>query len=710
LSAVTGFKRLGLAICVLILGVFGALAVVSVLLPKDQVREAVKAEIRAATGLDPILRGDVSVSLFPYGQVILSDVSLGDSQGEPPLHAARLTARLSFLPLLTGQIDVADLTISDPRILVTIDSEGRSNWSPLLKSLTRAFNPERRNDDTPTFSEIRINGGTVVVRDDYRKIYEYFSGADLSLAWPAISRSFAVTGNVRYRGEIMEIGVTLGNFVAALQGERSALKVRIGSAPFKFAFDGAIATRSALKIEGAASADSPSLRRALQWIGKKPLPGGGFERFTLKAQTNVVGGTIALSSVNLELDGNSAEGVLTFAADGRQTLQGTLAADEINLTPYVSAIRLITATDRDWSRAPLDLDGLMTADVDLRLSAGKITIGTTSFGRTAIATNLRNGNLGVTIGEARGFGGSLRGTIGLARSEQGAVFTSQMNFENVNLEKCIGDLFGVNRIDGKGNLAVTLEGTGNSVFSITRTLDGEVALTGTKGALTGLNVEQLLRRLERRPLSGGNEFRSGRTPFDSLSILVKVAKGQATIEEVTLRSAGVQLEIAGAASIPSRELDLKGVATLVSTPSSDRKSFELPFVVQGPWDDPLMLPDAQILIQRSGAAAPLLDALRGRNEREAARPATAAPFPPPAAARPTAPRETEAVAPAAAPQENEAAPAAAAAARTQEAAVPATMPEPPVSDPPVEESTSGNDGAPDPAPAVSSPAPAEKPE
>ena len=525
MSAVTGFKRLGLAICVLILGVFGALAVVSVLLPKDQVREAVKAEICAATGLDPILRGDVSVSLFPYGQVILSDVSLGDSQGEPPLHAARLTARLSFLPLLTGQIDVADLTISDPRILVTIDSEGRSNWSPLLKSLTRAFNPECRNDDTPTFSEIRINGGTVVVRDDYRKIYEYFSGADLSLAWPAISRASRLPATCAIAARSMEIGVTLGNFAAALQGERSALKVRIGSAPFKFAFDGAIATRSALKIEGAASADSASLRRALQWIGKKPLPGGGFERFSLKAQTNVVGGTIALSSVNLELDGNSAEGVLTFAADGRQTLQGTLAADEINLTPYVSAIRLITATDRDWSRAPLDLDGLMTADVDLRLSAGKITIGTTSFGRTAIATNLRNGNLGVTIGEARGFGGSLRGTIGLARSEQGAVFTSQMNFENVNLEKCIGDLFGVNRIDGKGNLAVTLEGTGNSVFSITRTLDGEVALTGTKGALTGLNVEQLLRRLERRPLSGGNEFRSGRTPFDSLSSTRKGRQG-----------------------------------------------------------------------------------------------------------------------------------------------------------------------------------------
>ncbi len=90
-----------------------------------------------------------------------------------------------------------------------------------------------------------------------------------------------------------------------------------------------------MKLECSTSADSLSLRRALQWVGKKPLPGGGFERFALKAQTNVLGGTIALSSVNLELDGNSAEGVLTFAADGRQTLQGTLAADTLNLTPYL---------------------------------------------------------------------------------------------------------------------------------------------------------------------------------------------------------------------------------------------------------------------------------------------------------------------------------------------------------------------------------------
>lgn len=717
LSAVTGFKRLALAVGALILGVFGALAVVSFLIPKDQVREAVKSEIKAATGLDPLLRGDVSVSLFPYGQVTLTDVALGEGANEPPLQAAGLIARLSFLPLLMGRIDIADITLAQPRILVTVDKNGRSNWARLLSSFGRTVDP-----DAPSFSEIRINGGTVVVRDDYRSIYEYVSDADLSLAWPAISRSFAVTGSVRYRGEPMEIGVTLSNFAAALQGERSVLKVRAGGAPFKFTFDGAIATKPTLKIEGATSADSPSLRRALAWIGKKPLPGGGFERFSLKAQTNMVGGTIALSQVNLELDGNVAEGVLTFAADGRQILQGTLAVDHLDLTPYLSTVRLLTAAEREWSRARLELDGLATADLDLRMSAGKVTIGSTSLGRTAIATNLRAGKLGITIGESRGFGGVIRGSIVLAKVEQGATFAAQLQFDGVNLERCIGELFGLKRIEGRGSMSVSLEGTGPSVHALTRTLDGKAALTGTKGALTGLNVEQLLRRLERRPLSGGNEYRTGRTPFETLSVQMKIAQGNVTVEEVSLLGPAVQLALAGEASIPARDLDLKGIATLVSV-SAKAKPFELPFVVQGGWDDPLLLPDAHILIQRSGAAAPLLDALRAR--RDAARtPAETlvAPVAAPSALQPPAPIaireaatppaaapavESPPLAPAASPSLPVEKPQDPAAAREAAAPHPQTSPEPEPATPGAASAPAEREPVPTPDSTGTAPSPAE---
>ena len=73
----------------------------------------------------------------------------------------------------------------------------------------------------------------------------------------------------------------------------------------------------------------------------------------------------------------------------------------------------------------------------------------------------------------------------------------------------------------------------------------------------------------------------------------------------------------GQASIPARDLDLEGKATLVS--SATANEFELPFTVDGSWDDPIILPDASILIRRSGAAAPLLDAVKQHSAGEAVR-------------------------------------------------------------------------------------------
>ncbi len=585
-------------------------------------REAVKAQIRSVTGLDPVLRGAVAVSLFPYGSVAFEDVALDDDDhATPALAAERLVARLRFFPLLTGRIEIADVALQKPRIFVTVDKSGRSNWSHLVASLARKLGPGAARDESATaFSEIRVGGGIVTVRDEALGVFETVNDVDVSLAWPSIFKSFAATGHFLWRGEAVDASVSLADFPAALKGERSGLKIRLDSPLMKFAFDGGLGTHPTLKIDGTVSAAAASLHRALVWLGQKPLPGGGFDRFALKARTNVVGGTIALSGANLELDGNTAEGVLTFATDGRQTLQGTLAADTLDLTPYLSTIRLLTTNNREWNRLPIVLDGLTGMDFDLRLSAANIALGNAKLGRTAIAANLRGGKLTVTVGESQAFGGVIKGSLVLAKAEAGAEMKSQLQFAGVDLESCIGEVFGIRRLEGKGDLGFMIEGSGKSVLELTRTLNGTATLTGRKGAIVGLNVEQLLRRLERRPLSGGSEFRSGRTPFEKFAVNIKISNGTATVEDTQLEGATVRLAMAGSASIPARELDLKGTAALLKTTATESEAaFELPFVVQGPWDDPLMLPDPQSLIRRSGAAAPLLDAVRDRRTRDAVR-------------------------------------------------------------------------------------------
>ncbi|MGH6742393.1 MAG: AsmA-like C-terminal region-containing protein, partial [Bradyrhizobium sp.] len=342
-----------------------------------------------------------------------------------------------------------------------------------------------------------------------------------------------------------------------------------------------------LKIDGTLAADAASMRNALIWTGQKPLPGGGFGHFAIKAKANVMGGTIGLSNVNVELDGNTAEGVLTFAADGRQTLQGTLASDTLDLTPYVSTIRLLTTSQHDWNDGRITLDGFSGLDVDLRLSAAKVVMSNAKLGRTAVGANLRGGHLVVTIGEAQAYGGLIKGALTLANFNSGVDVKSQLQFTDVDLENCLGQLFGLHRLEGKGNISFAVEGSGNSVLAVTQTLNGTASLSGQNGALVGLNVEQLLRRLERRPLSGGGEFRSGRTPFDKIAVALKINQGTITVEDVKIDGSAVRLLLAGSASIPERELDLKGTAGLVATGKPETVAFELPFIVQGSWDDPI---------------------------------------------------------------------------------------------------------------------------
>ena len=126
------------------------------------------------------------------------------------------------------------------------------------------------------------------------------------------------------------------DLLAALSGDRSGLKLRLAGAPFKLAFDGHISQRPTLKMEGTLATDGKSLRDAMRWAGMQPLPGGGGGPFALKAQTSLTGGNFLLSGVNIELDGNVAEGVLALSTEPRMTLKGTLAADALDLTPYVS--------------------------------------------------------------------------------------------------------------------------------------------------------------------------------------------------------------------------------------------------------------------------------------------------------------------------------------------------------------------------------------
>jgi AsmA protein len=646
LTMAQGMKRLGMPIAAFLGAGVISLIATSWFLDRDALRQAVEAQIRAVTGLDLVVNGRIDVSVFPESYVAFHDVGLkGGGTADPALAVDVLTANLRLLPLLLRRFEIADVMLLRPHIRVVRDPDGESNWTPFINTIARNMKPDA--DNQLSFSEIRIQDGGLGYEDSVNHLSETLEDIELSLAWPSISRSFAATGQFDWRGERVDGSISASDFIAALSGDRSGLKVRLTSAPLKLAFDGTVANRTSTMMEGTLTVDSESLRDALRWTGQPPPGGSGFGRFALKARANVVGPSIALTNVNVELDGNVAEGVMTYANNGRQSLQATLAADALDFTPYVSTFRLLASGAHDWNRQLFDLNSLSATDLDMRLSAARVTVGPTKLGRTAFGANLRGGALALSVGEAQMCGGIAKGSLGVARADAVADVKAQFQFTDIDLQPCASELFGITKLSGRGNLNVSLAASGASPFGLASSLDGTATLTGHDGAINGLNVEQLLKRLQRQPLSGGGNFRSGSTPYDNLTISVKFSDGLATAEAVRIEGPAARLSLTGTASVPSREYDLKGVASLISAPNAE-SGFDLPFVVQGPWDDPLIFPDPESLIRRSPASAPLLDAVKDRRTRDAVRsvierltgggskPATADTAAPAAASAPTA--------------------------------------------------------------------------
>src|SRR3982075_2707406 len=544
LTMAQGMKRLGMPIAALLGVALIGLIATSWLLNRDALRQAVEAQIRAVTGLDLVVKGSIDVSVFPGSYVSFHDVGLkGGGTAAPALAVDVLTANLRLLPLLLRRFEIADVMMLRPHIHVVRDANGGSNWTPFIDTIARTMKPGA--DNQVSFSEIRIQDGTLTYQDAAHRMSETLGDIDLSLAWPSISRSFAATGQFDWRGERVDVSISASDFVAALSGDRSGLKARLASAPLKLAFDGTVADRTSMMMEGTLTIDTPSLRNALRWTGQMTPGSGGFGLFALKARANVVGASVALTNVNVELDGNVAEGVMTVANNGRQTLQATLAAGALAFTPYISTFRLLTSGARDWNRQLFDLNWLSSTDLDMRLSAARVTVGSTRLGRTAVGANLRGGALALSVGEAQMYGGIAKGSFGIARSDAVADVKAQFSFTDVDLQSCASELVGVSKLSGRGNLNVPLVAAGSSPFGLAEALGRTANLIGHDGATGGFNVEQLLKRLERRPLSGGGNFRNGSTPYDNLNIAVKFADGIGTAEDIRVEGPAGRIPLSG---------------------------------------------------------------------------------------------------------------------------------------------------------------------
>lgn len=616
----------GGAIAVLLLV---AMVVVPLVVPAQELRVAAVKAITGTTGQKVKMSGDPMLRLFPTPRLYLGKVEFPLPKDQS-LDAESVVARLKLWPLLFGQVDVADVTLNRPTLVLT-----GPNAVPAI-----ALAPLLAQKDLP---ELRVADGTIAWRNVTGLTRELVSGIVGSFDRIFDGKGVAVAVDFEWRDEPVSLKFIMDDAQTFMAGKPTPTRVFLATAKSESHFRGTAALGDKLAAAGQVSAQTSSLRDFMAWVGGTAPISNGLADFDLSAQLKIEDGAVNLTDTVIDLDGNRADGALLVKlAAARPLLQGTFAADSLNLTPY-GRMRFTSRDGRDWDHRAIDAAFLKDFDIDLRLSAGTVTMEGSRFGPMATSVVLTDGRLALSLGQAKGWGGQLRASAtvsprpavnGLER--KGVVVRVEAEGSDVALDSALDDIAGIRHLEGTGDLSIVLEGQGRSIQDIAQHISGTIALTGKDGSLVGFDVAQVLHRIERRPLSGGSDPRGGRTAFTSLDTRIAIKDGIADVEEMNLQGKRVRLSLAGTAAVGPRDLDLKGIAALTApAQAGGDPPMALPFIVQGSWDSPLVIADPQSLLQRSGAAQPLLEAVRnkatGAAVRQIIESLTQAPDPVPAA-------------------------------------------------------------------------------
>ena len=119
----------GLFVLVVAIIVAGAAVVMSI--DPNEYRARLSSEVKAATGRDLIIKGDLRVGISLVPTIVANDVSFSNaSWGSRPDMASikKLEAALEIIPLLSGNVRISRVVLVEPDILLEISTDGRPNW------------------------------------------------------------------------------------------------------------------------------------------------------------------------------------------------------------------------------------------------------------------------------------------------------------------------------------------------------------------------------------------------------------------------------------------------------------------------------------------------------------------------------------------------------------------------------------------------------
>lgn len=427
----------------------------------NQYKSQISEQVRAATGRELVIEGnlDLSVSLSP--KVAVDGVSFSNAEWgtrKEMVTVKRLVVQVNLLPLLFGDIQVAQLVLEEPDILLETDAGGTGNW------VFRAGEESAETDDgdsasLPMVNNVRIDKARFTYIDGKtgEKSTVVVDSLEASAADLNSSLSLLVQGSLDDRR--MELSGTIDSISALMSGGDVSLDLKLTT-------DG-----HTLALTGSGSVTGDSSRYNFDdldiQLDKNRLKAG----FELDLSRKPIEITAAVNSDLIDLREALAEKDGEVKAGKEPEKEGR---EKTKLFPST----------------PLSVEGLRAVNADVKFTSKKILGPRYALNDVRMSVTLKQGVLkaapiAMTIG-----GGQFNSTVVLNGSKLPASLDISVTGKSLDLGRMLVETGVTDLITGAvTQVDIDLKGRGKSIASLMGSLNGRALVNIGKGKINNKYVD-----------------------------------------------------------------------------------------------------------------------------------------------------------------------------------------------------------------------------
>jgi len=475
-------RRILTGLVILVVGAAAAIFAIVNSIDFNAYKDLITQQVKAATGRDLVLGGDVKVALSLTPRLAVDQVSFrnADWGTEPQMvKLDKIEADVDLIPLLSSQVRIKRLHLIGADILLETDAKGQGNWAmgsgngssgplPELDAATIENSRIRFKDGTTgKLRTIAVDKLTIETADTHGMLAVDFTGKvdDVPLTVKG------VTGGLKTFVE----GPLSIDATGQLAGNDLGIKGQITQP----------AELEGINLELYLAGSSTDQLATLAGIGAPKL--GAIQ---LRTKLSEEGGKYLFDEIAAKLGGSDLTGKITL--DRSQvpqppSIDAALASSHLDLAdfgidPNVGGNSV--ASNRVFSAAPWDFSDLRVIDGHVRLNAQQLVAGKTVLDNVIGELSLKAGVLKVTSVTANLGDGSIGLAANVNAAEGPASIQARFRANNVDgvpLMEAMG--LGGAVTAGRINMEAQLEGPGTSMRDLMAKSNGGLHLEMGQGAI-----------------------------------------------------------------------------------------------------------------------------------------------------------------------------------------------------------------------------------